>query len=521
MKRQITLFVLAMAAVMSAGATTFTKVTSSFNVDKKDTSKAAAVVAKASEEHKFPTGEYKSLGKGLYTDDMLLPLFKYEPMTWEVEIQQSVEDPNFYRVISPYGKAFADAMLATNNVQLKDTEYDKDGTTKLDIDATDPDNVYFAKTMIGLDWGYGQAYIGIPSSQKVTFKDGIFSAPARGVAVGDDDGAVAMNTNQKFRIVLPGVETKDYTMTLTLESQCLNNRKVTGTLTVGTDIAKVKYAVVPNYQEDEVMSDLAEIAESGYDFAPRGSFSYDMSEVGKETLILVGLNRDGQQVAYAWSTYYYLDNDDTAWTNCGTATLNVGFIKTLFNTEDESLEANLQRNVQNPRIIRLVDPFKNSKYNGSNKHNCGLHHYITINAVEPKCIYVQEGPVGLDYGYGLIRLCSAAEYYLGAGFSWEEIVEYGIGATQDKDNVLTFPSESLLISMFNHSNGEWFYVENGDTSIKLPADFDLLGVSDITIDDNADAPARIYNLQGIPVSNPEAGQVYIVVRGNRSTKVVF
>ena len=150
-----------------------------------------------------------------------------------------------------------------------------------------------------------------------------------------------------------------------------------------------------------------------------------------------------------------------------------------------------------------------------------MHHYTTINAVEPKCIYVQEGPVGLDYGYGLIRLCSAAEYYLGAGFSWEEIVEYGIGATQDKDNVLTFPSESLLISMFNHSNGEWFYVENGDTSIKLPADFDLLGVSDITIDDNADAPARIYNLQGIPVSNPEAGQVYIVVRGNRSTKVVF
>lgn len=520
MKRHLTLFVLAMAAIMTAGATTFTKVSPSFKVNKKDSSKAA-VVAKASEEHKFPTGEYKSLGTGLYTDDMLLPTFGYEPMTWEVEIQQSIEDPNFYRVISPYGKAFADAMLATNNVQLKDTQYDKDGTTQLNIDATDPDNVYFAKTMIGLDWGYGQAYIGIPSSKKVTFKEGIFSAPARGVAIGDDDGAVAMNTNQKWRIVLPGVEAKDYSMTFALQSQCLRERKVHGSLTVGTDIAKVKYVVVPNYQEDEIMGALGEVAESGFDFAPRGDFSYDMSEANKETIILVGLNRDGQQVAYAWSSYYFLDDDATAWEDCGKATLNVGFMKSMYNVEDESLEVTLQRNVKTPSIIRIVGPFENSKYNGSNRHNCGLLHYITVNATDPKCIYVQEGPVGVDYGNGLIRLSSTAEYYLGAGFDWEEIVELECGAVLGEDNVLTFPNESLLISMFNYSNGDWFMVQNADTSIKLPADFDLLGVSDITIDDNADAPTRVYNLQGIPINNPEAGQVYIVVRGNHSSKVVF
>ncbi len=521
MKRHFTLLALAMAAIMTAGAATLTKSATPFKADKKGMPKAAAVVAKASEEHNFPTGEYKSLGKGLYTDDMLLPTFGYEPMTWEVEIQQSVEDPNFYRVISPYGKAFADAMLATNNVELKDTQYDKEGTTKLDIDATDPDDVYFAKTMIGLDWGYGQAYIGIPSSKKVTFKDGIFSAPARGVAVGDDDGAVAMNTNQKWRIVLPGVEAKDYSMTFALQTQCLRERKVHGSLTVGTDIAKVKYVVVPNYQEDEIMGSLAEVAESGFDFAPRGVFSYDMSEVNKETIILVGLNREGQQVAYAWSSYYFLDDDDTAWTNCGKATLNVGFVKSMFQVEDETLEVNLQRNVTDSRIIRLVGPFENSKYNGSNHHNCGLLHYITVNASDPNCIYVQEGPIGVDYGYGLARLSSTAEYYLGAGFGWDEIVELGIGAVLGKDNVLSFPEESLIFSCLNYSNGDWYTVENADTSIKLPADFDLLGVSDVTVDDNADATTRIYNLQGIPVNNPEPGQVYIVVRGNRSTKVVF
>lgn len=101
-----------MATVMTAGAATLTKTATPFKADKKSMPKAA-IVAKAN-EHNFPTGEYKSLGKGLYTDDMLLPAFGYEPMTWEVEIQQSTEDPNFYRVISPYGKAFADAMLVYN-----------------------------------------------------------------------------------------------------------------------------------------------------------------------------------------------------------------------------------------------------------------------------------------------------------------------------------------------------------------------------------------------------------------------
>lgn len=178
MKRHFTLFALVMATVMTAGAATLTKTATPFKADKKGMPKAA-LVAKAN-EHNFPTGEYKSLGKGLYTDDMLLPAFGYEPMTWEVEIQQSTEDPNFYRVISPYGKAFADAMLATNNVQLTETQYDSAGTTKLDIDASDPNNVYFAKTMIGLDWNYGPVYIGIPSSKQVTFKDGIFTAPVKG-----------------------------------------------------------------------------------------------------------------------------------------------------------------------------------------------------------------------------------------------------------------------------------------------------------------------------------------------------
>lgn len=517
MKKVFTLLSMVLAASLVVGATTFTK--KGTPVLAKKASKAA-VVAEAT-THAFPTGEYKSLGKGLYTDDMLLPMYSYQPMTWEVEIQQSVDDPNFYRVISPYGQAFADAMLTTNGVQLKDTEYDKAGTTKLDIDATDPDNVYFAKTMLGLNWGYGEAYIGIPTSKSVTFKDGIFSAPVNGVAVGDDDGAYAMNKNQKFRIVLPGVQAKDYELTLTFDSQCLSERVVKGSVSVGSDIAAVKYGLFANLQEDEISGLLADIAEGGANFAFRGDFQYTMSQNDKETMILVGVDKDGKQVSYVWETYYFIDNDATAWEDCGTAILNAGFLKSLYSVDDEALEVALQRNVTNPRLIRLVDPYAKSKYYSASQHSKDHKHYLTIEASDAECIYIKEGPLGLDFGNGLVRISSMAEYFLGAGYEMSDVKELECGATLTDDNTLTFPEESILLAALKLENGDWYTVGNADTSIKLPADFNLLGVSDITVDESNDAPARIYNLQGIPVNNPEAGQVYIVVRGNRSAKVVF
>lgn len=65
MKRHFTLFALVMATVITAGAATLTKTATPFKADKKGMPKAV-IVAKAN-EHNFPTGEYKSLGKGLYT----------------------------------------------------------------------------------------------------------------------------------------------------------------------------------------------------------------------------------------------------------------------------------------------------------------------------------------------------------------------------------------------------------------------------------------------------------------------
>ena len=105
MRKFYLLFVLALAAAVSSSAApakrfTESRVKSPANVEMK----AKTAMSRA---HEAPEGEWTSLGMGLMTDDMVTHLFKFRPRTWEVEILQSDEDPNFYRVVAPYGEKVA------------------------------------------------------------------------------------------------------------------------------------------------------------------------------------------------------------------------------------------------------------------------------------------------------------------------------------------------------------------------------------------------------------------------------
>ena len=172
--------------------------------------KEFASPAKAPAKEAAEITDWKSLGMGSMTDDMVAPWYQLDPVTYAVEIFQSESAPTQYRVKAPYGQAFADAMKSQNNLTLKDSEFDKAGEKFIEIDASNPDDVIFHKTMIGCNWGDGEMYIGITTTGTVKLADGVFTASLNGLAVGDDTGAVAANRNGKFRIVLPGAKAADY-----------------------------------------------------------------------------------------------------------------------------------------------------------------------------------------------------------------------------------------------------------------------------------------------------------------------
>lgn len=523
MKKIFTLLALFVAAVVTVHATEAVQIHRPVNAFKDGVelkSDFNTPTKKKAVQKDFPTGTYKSLGMGYMTDDMICPLYSLPSVTYQVEIQQSEEDPNFYRVIAPYGKNFATEVNKILTTPLTESEYDAEGKCYIDIDATDPDNVYFAKTMTGCDWGNGELFIGITTSGTVTLKDDKFTASLNGLAVGFGDGAWAANKNGKFRIALPGAVLDDYTIKVTPETQCLTDLNFKATITVGNDVAVVKYAVIQNMQEDEMIKTVNKIAETENIFSVHGAFSYKMAEeTKKETLIVVALDSNNSIVGYDWVTYYFVDQSDDDWENVGTAILKDVALKTLYNVEEESLTCEMQRNTLRPTYYRLVNPFKNSKYASERYFHNSHNHYVYINADNLDCIFLEESPIGFDFGQGLVRYSSSARYYLDAGFELEECIELDLGATYEDDK-LTFGDEAILISSLGYDNGDW-YVTSGGTEIVLPEGLDLSSVESIINDNNENAKVELYNLQGIRITNPQEEQFYIKRQGNKVSKLIF
>ena len=78
------------------------------------------------------------------------------------------------------------------------------------------------------------------------------------------------------------------------------------------------------------------------------------------------------------------------------------------------------------------------------------------------------------------------------------------------------------IDVANDANHYWF--ENSDLYVKLKAsdlpDGVLTGISEI-VEDSDNGPAVYYNLQGVRVDNPTAGNIYIKVTRKGSEKILF
>ena len=106
-------------------------------------------IANDSFEYYGPGGNpWKSLGTGLYTDDVILPMF-YEngtPATYEVEILEHSENPGLYRIMNPYAKSVHPA---------GDDDYAPEGMY-IEVNATDAEGVYIQQQSLGMDWGYGE-----------------------------------------------------------------------------------------------------------------------------------------------------------------------------------------------------------------------------------------------------------------------------------------------------------------------------------------------------------------------------
>ena len=170
-------------------------------------------------EFEFTVGNgddnWVSLGMATYTDDLILPLFGNDPMSYNVEVLENREKPGLFRIVDPYGPEFPLYPYASSYA---------DGTY-IEIDATDPDGVWIEgwqstgidiannglMSVTSMAW-YQADKEGMTKKDAKeaglcgVFADGVITFPVDGVLVGINSKAYYGNRNGAFRLDMSNLE---------------------------------------------------------------------------------------------------------------------------------------------------------------------------------------------------------------------------------------------------------------------------------------------------------------------------
>ena len=157
---------------------------------------------------------FKSLGMATFTDALVGTWFGNPEVSYEVEIEESVDNPGKYRLVNPYGEAYP---------YNEPGDWDAANTYYLTIDATNPDAVNIVADNLGLDWGYGMMWTmsaadyfiltGQATEEQLLaagyygkLADGVITFGPKTIFIGDDGDELGAGY---FTVVLPtaGTET--------------------------------------------------------------------------------------------------------------------------------------------------------------------------------------------------------------------------------------------------------------------------------------------------------------------------
>lgn len=181
------------------------------------------VVAAPFEYYGGGASPWNSLGQGYFVDDMILPLFGYNPEPYPVEIQESTSTPGLYRLVKMYSAVAADFGVQS-------------GTGDVLVHAENPNGVYIPLQPLELtigsngpfslstdagelveEYGFDAVYAQLPNIFG-KLADGVITFP---VLEGENSAGNPVNyqtwvylgekayfggRNGAFQIVLPGVE---------------------------------------------------------------------------------------------------------------------------------------------------------------------------------------------------------------------------------------------------------------------------------------------------------------------------
>lgn len=266
---------------------------------------------------------WEELGTGKYRDGWLCGLFEGNLVELDVTIHKHKSQEGVYMVEEMFGWTFMTEFFGATQSQLSGQfSYTP---TNITIDCSDPANVKIAKQYTGITEGvYNYGDFLIESAAPGTFVNGVITFPEDGInayMTGYSSDPLPTNPDGTFRIMLPGAEITDYTLTAAYGGMLVNSDNTSASavidFTYGADVTGINYVIAEGDVEASAATLAAQIANGTAeniltieDFvvgAGSVSIKADLTTPGPYTVVALPLDKENKPLesnAAAASFYF-------------------------------------------------------------------------------------------------------------------------------------------------------------------------------------------------------------------------
>lgn len=309
----------------------------------------------------------------------------------------------------------------------------------------------------------------------------------------------------------------DYVPVFDLESYIDGKGARKGKVTVADGVKEVRVGVFPGSVSQHMID---KVQKGGSDIISFAGGEFDLPAIDSNvahTAVAITYH-NGEAMEWAYKHFSIIDDETELWTSLGNGKVVTDMLEMVWDSEPHEVTAEIQQNIANPGLYRVVNLHKSTHPLVEPSQCLDHNQYLIIDATDPQSVIIKPHDLGIDQGGGQFILESQATIQLNAG-KLPGQVKHLLGTLND--GVITFPAESMTMycdnwSKFGGEDGKLYLTNlSGKTSVTLPSN----SVNAIEADSNA--PVRYYNLQGIEIAAPAAGQTVIRVQGTTVTKTII
>ncbi len=459
-----------------------------------------------------PTGEWVKVSTGIWFEGPMAGIFNdVNEGQWEVDVYESATTKGWYRVY-PYVASSQLAQL----LGRADTQY------ALDICAVDPSKVYIESwtpyNMVEFrsyarEGGFNGSTYGSLSDGVITFESGSlvlqFKSDPTGWSLAPEG----------FKLVLDASTYKDYSINIEAPL-CSSESDQYIQFSAGADVATVKVMYLEGYYTmDDNYATIVGL--HGDDITARPNTHINLRLKGPNTmysLLYVTLDAAGAVHEKGVKYMFVVENDDENWEDVGQAVYSEAIVSEFFNdVNTEQLTCTVQKHKTTADYFRLVNPYKNMSV--LNPISCSSHnHYLYLNATDPDHVYIEPSVLGLN-----INSSFGDAAAMSWGYSYLDKIEQGetddVWGKLDKTaGTITIPAGNIRLLLTNYNNGGFLTPDATNDFLVTFPEGAFSGLDELNVDSDSNAPVEYFNLQGIKISNPTPGQIYIKRQGSKVGK---